>query len=126
MNSSPEPPTNSETPLSPEEQEFEATLQQVEASLNVLKERYAQIQRDQQRQAELKNRLEEIQPNRRRERTKLLQEELKQIATELETLELNLESRLFSFSSLKEPFWQAIRFGGLGVLLGWLLKSCAS
>lgn len=126
MNSSPEPPTNSETILSPEEQEFEATLQQVEASLNVLKERYAQIQRDQQRQAELKNRLEEIQPNRRRERTKLLQEELKQIATELETLELNLESRLFSFSSLKEPFWQAIRFGGIGVLLGWLLKSCAS
>lgn len=118
MNSSPE------SPLSPEEEEFEQTLFQVENSLNVLKERYAQVQRDQQRQAELKNRLEEIEPTRRRDRTKRLQEELQQINTELETLEFNLESRLFTFSAFKEPFWQAVRFAGLGIILGWLLKSC--
>ncbi|MCA1993960.1 MAG: DUF2203 domain-containing protein, partial [Coleofasciculus sp. S288] len=54
-----------------------------------------------------------------------LQAELKRIKEELETIELNLESRLFSWGSLKEPFWQAVRFGGLGVVIGWILKSCA-
>jgi hypothetical protein len=54
-----------------------------------------------------------------------LQTELKQIKEQLETIELNLESQLFSWGSLKEPFWQAVRFGGLGVVIGWILKSCA-
>jgi len=39
-------------------------------------------------------------------------------------LETNLESQLFSWTSLKRPFWQIIRFGGLGVVIGWLLRSC--
>ncbi|GAC1482640.1 MAG: hypothetical protein NVS2B14_21410 [Chamaesiphon sp.] len=50
---------------------------------------------------------------------------MKQIQDQIETLEVNLESQLFSWGSLKEPFWQAVRFGGLGVVVGWILKSCA-
>ncbi|MGL4619237.1 MAG: DUF2203 domain-containing protein, partial [Chroococcidiopsis sp.] len=42
---------------------------------------------------------------------------------QLETIEVNLESQLFSWGSLKAPFWQAVRFGGLGVIVGWILKS---
>ena len=49
--------------------------------------------------------------------------ELTRIQKQLETLEINLESRLFSWNTLKRPFWQAIRFGGLGVIIGWLLRS---
>jgi len=30
---------------------------------------------------------------------------------------------LFSWDTLKRPFWQAIRFGSVGVIIGWLLKS---
>ncbi|MFY7931092.1 MAG: DUF2203 domain-containing protein, partial [Microcystis aeruginosa] len=25
---------------------------------------------------------------------------------------------------LGEVFWQIVRFGGIGVLLGWILRSC--
>jgi len=54
-----------------------------------------------------------------------LKVELRQIKEQLEAIEINLESQLFSLGSLKEPFWQAVRFGGLGVVVGWILKSCA-
>lgn len=122
-----EPPSNDpqRSTASSEEVELEQALLEAERSLLNLKERFTQIQRDQQRQAELKNRIDEVIPQIRQTRSRQLKEELKQLQTELETIELNLESRLFSWGSLKEPFWQAVRFGGLGVVIGWILKSCA-
>ena len=48
--------------------------------------------------------------------------ELTRIQKPWETWEINWESWLFSWNNLKRPFWQAIRFGGLGVIIGWLLK----
>ncbi len=106
--------------------EFDLALSQVEQSLAGIKERYAHIQRDQRRQAELKNRIDEVIPQLRQTRSRQLREELRQLQEELETIELNLESRLFTWGTLKEPFWQAVRFSGLGIVMGWLLKSCAS
>ncbi|MFB2835140.1 DUF2203 domain-containing protein [Floridanema evergladense] len=108
------------------ELEFEQALAQVERSLTALKERYAQVQRDRQRQAELKHRYEEVRQDRSMARSQQMKTQLKQIQQELETLEVNLESSLFSWSSLKEPFWMAVRFAGIGIVIGWLLKSCAS
>ncbi|MDP8964765.1 MAG: DUF2203 domain-containing protein [Cyanobacteriota bacterium] len=106
--------------------EFEQALSEVDQSLAALKERYAQVQRDRQRQAELQHRREQIRKERRQTSNRqALQTELSQIKEQLETIELNLESQLFSWGSLKEPFWQAVRFGGLGVVIGWILKSCA-
>ncbi|AFZ20687.1 hypothetical protein [Allocoleopsis franciscana] len=106
--------------------EFEQALSEVERDLQALKERYEQVQRDRKRQAELQQRREQIRKELRHSSTRQLrQAELKQIKQQLETIELNLESRLFSWGSLKEPFWQAVRFGGLGVVVGWILKSCA-
>ncbi|MGL5083401.1 MAG: DUF2203 domain-containing protein [Microcoleaceae cyanobacterium] len=107
-------------------QEFEQALSELERSLLTLKERYAQVQQDHQRQAELKSRIEVINPELQRSRSQALREELRQLEAELETLELNLESHLFTWSSLKEPFWQAVRFGGLGVVIGWLLRLWAA
>ncbi len=106
--------------------EFEQALSEVERSLQALKERYAQVQRDRQRQAELQQRREQVRRELRQSSNRqALQAELKQIKEQLETIELNLESQLFSWGSLKEAFWQAVRFGGLGIVIGWILKSCA-
>ncbi len=108
-----------------QEPEFDQALSQIERSLGAIKERYAQIQQDQRRQAELRNRIDEVIPELRQTRSRQLRQELRQLEEELETIELNLESRLFTWGTLKEPFWQAVRFGGLGIVIGWILKSYA-
>jgi hypothetical protein len=104
--------------------DFEEALADVERQWESLVERYAQIKRDRDRQAQLENRREDIWEQTRENPLPELKEELGRIKRELETIEVNLESSLFSWGSLKEPFWQAVRFGGLGIVLGWLLKSC--
>ncbi|UIE38195.1 hypothetical protein [Leptodesmis sichuanensis] len=104
-----------------EELEFEQTLAEVERSLQALKDRYAQIQHDQQRRTELQARQEQIKRQLQQTPTPALKTELQQIQDQLDELEVALESRLFSLSTLKEPFWQIVRFGGLGLILGWSL-----
>ncbi|MBD1896196.1 DUF2203 domain-containing protein [Coleofasciculus sp. FACHB-129] len=123
----PRRPKGSEPSPSPlgDQEQFERSLLEVETSLADLKERYAQVQQDQQRQAELQERLDQIKKEQKLSQQRQLQVELRRIKEELDTIELNLESRLFSWDSLKEPFWQAVRFGGLGIVVGWILKSCA-
>ncbi|NJK76462.1 MAG: DUF2203 domain-containing protein [Microcoleus sp. SU_5_6] len=111
-----------ETPRE-DESEFVQALAAVERSLAAVKERYTQIQVDRQRQAELGNRREDVRHSLRQNPLPQLKKELREIEQELETIELNLESSLFSWGSLKQPFWQAVRFGGLGILIGWILKS---
>jgi predicted RNase H-like nuclease (RuvC/YqgF family) len=106
-----------------DEPDFEQALQAVEQSLQMLKARYSQVQLDQQQQQNLQQRLS--QAERESRRGPALRRELKQIRQQLDDLELALESRLFSWSGLREVFWQAVRFGGLGVIIGWLLKSLA-
>ncbi|MBD2100235.1 DUF2203 domain-containing protein [Leptolyngbya sp. FACHB-261] len=87
-------------------------IQEVEQSVQELRERYAYAQANQSQQAEIKQRSVE------------LQAELDHLRRRLEELDFELESRLFSWRDLKEPFWQAVRFGGVGFVLGFLLKSC--
>ena len=115
---------NRETPRD-DESEFVQALAAVERSLAAVKERYTQIQLDRQRQVELGHRREEIRQSKRQNPLPQLKKELREIEQELETIELNLESSLFSWGSIKQPFWQAVRFGGLGILIGWILKSYA-
>lgn len=54
-----------------------------------------------------------------------LKQELEALEAELAQVELTLESELFSWDGLREVFWQAVRFGGLGIVVGWLLKTWA-
>lgn len=109
--------------------DFEQTLQEFERSLLLLKARYAQVQSDQQIQQELKQELTQVQSHVLQSRSKKrrieLKRELKQLKARLEETELALESQLFSWGGLREVFWQAIRFGGLGIVAGWLLKGWA-
>ncbi|MBO3461413.1 hypothetical protein G7B40_014640 [Aetokthonos hydrillicola Thurmond2011] len=104
------------------EQDFAQDLLEAERSLIALKERYAQVQADKSLQTELQQRLKNIRHSHLPE----MKAELRQIKQQLELLEVSLESQLFSWSSVKKPFWQAVRFGGLGVIIGWVLKSIAT
>lgn len=117
----PSPEPLSDTNSSNETVTFEQELTEVERSLQALKERHQQVQQDQQRQAELGHRREDIRQELRQSPVPELKTELQQVQEELEELEVRLESRLFSWKSLREPFWQIVRFGGLGIVIGWLL-----
>lgn len=108
----------SEPPFDP--QEFERSLQELEVAVGELRSRYEQVKIDQQRQQELKQQSNELQRRRKSPQT---QAELKRVREQLEALELALESHLFSWSGLKEAFWQAVRFLGLGIAIGWLLRA---
>lgn len=127
MNSPQEPPPQEpqkpsiSTPLEASEQDFDQALATLEESLQALKERYSQVQQDQQRQATLQERHDRLEQELRSGRTPELTAELQQIQAQLDELEVNLESRLLSWASFREPFWQVIRFGGAGILLGWFL-----
>ncbi len=112
-------------PNDSQEPDFEQQLAEVEASLQQLKQRYTQIQQDRQRQTELLQLQEQLNKQSRRQNNQSFKTELKQIQEQLEIIELNLESSLFSWGSLKEPFWQAVRFTGAGIVVGWILKSLA-
>ncbi|WGV23235.1 hypothetical protein [Halotia branconii] len=116
------PPKKSQSSRENQEPDFVQELESVERSLLSLKERYAQVQSDRQQQAQWQQRRHELQQNKHQ--TAELKAELRQIQQHLEVLEVNLESQLFSWQSLKKPFWQAVRFGGMGVIIGWILKSC--
>lgn len=125
MPQDPSPSSSSPQP-DPGETEFEQALAEAEQNLRSLRDRYQQIQRDRIRQTELQHRREQIRNDKRQNgNSSTLKAELKQIQEQLEIIELNLESSLFSWRSLKEPFWQAVRFGGIGIIIGWLLKSYA-
>ncbi|WP_414548046.1 hypothetical protein [Anabaena sp. CCY 0017] len=117
------PPKQSQPSGSNQEPDFEQELEDVERSLVALKERYNQVESDRQKKAQWQQHRHELQQNKHQ--TPEIKAELQQIKQQLEALEINLESQLFSWRSLKKPFWQAVRFGGMGVIIGWILKSCA-
>jgi chromosome segregation ATPase len=112
-------------PPAADDADFEQALAEVERSLQALRTRYAQVKRDQDRQKTLQQQLRYTQNQLNHRRTQPLRDELKQLQKQLDDLEIALESKLFSWSGAKEVFWQAIRFMGLGVVIGWVLKSCA-
>jgi len=135
--------------------DVEAQLKETRELLEEIEQRFLQVQRDSIRQQELLTQQEEIRaqiqdtsggdrpqnnsnskirrkPNSRNGRAtpsphkeELLQQ-LQEIGEQLEQIEANLESRLLSWSSLREPFWQIVRFVGIGIIIGVILRSCAN
>ncbi len=122
--SSNESPQNPERPMSGEtdsNSNVEKILAEVGHSLTKLGDRYEQIKRDWRRYRELQQHQEELEAKKIHNPEKEpIKTELKHLLKELEELEINLESVL-----LPDLFWQAVRFGGLGIVIGWLLKSLA-
>lgn len=123
--------SHSSAPSTPEPDDeaidFDQSLKELEQSLLLLKARYAQIQLDQQRQQDLQQHKQQIekqlQHSLNQASQRELKRELKRTRQRLEELEVALESQLFSWNGLKAVFWQSVRFGGLGVVIGWFLKS---
>ncbi|MEC4804260.1 MAG: hypothetical protein SAJ12_15930 [Jaaginema sp. PMC 1079.18] len=95
--------------------EFEDAIAAVEVSLEQLKTRYNQVIQDQQRRSQLAEQARHTAPS--------LKAELDRIQQEIDLIDTNLESRLFRWRSFLHPFWMAVRFGGLGILIGWWLNS---
>lgn len=48
---------------------------------------------------------------------------LEDLQRELDTLEAEFEAQFISWDGIGTLFWQVVRFGGLGVVLGWWLRS---
>jgi hypothetical protein len=55
-----------------------------------------------------------------------LLKQLQELGEQLEQIEADLESRLLSWSSFRETFWQIVRFVGIGIIIGVVLRSCAA
>jgi hypothetical protein len=118
--------------------EFEQTLSTIERSLVALKERYGVVQTAEIEQENLTKHRQEIEAQWQEKQLPELEQELQQIDEQLQELSVTLESHLLSEPALQdlfwkglrqgilgEAFWQIVRFGGAGLVLGWLLKSWA-
>lgn len=110
-----------------DEMDINQSFHELEQSFQLLKTRHAQVQADRQRQQNLRDRKEQLEQQLQHTTSSRLQhqlkQDLKQIRQQLDQVEVALESQLFSWNGLKEVFWQAIRFGGLGMVAGWVLRS---
>jgi len=103
------------------DREFQREFERLSLDLAALDARKRQVDRDRQTRdrlrAELKSAKSKANPDRPNGH-------LAELRDRLELLDLNLESSLFSWTSLREPFWFGLRYGGLGFVLGWLLHAC--
>lgn len=109
----PNPPNEPEIDL-------DRALLELEDQMATFKARYLQVQQD---QAEKVTLLEQQQRLKRSSKNPQGRSELAAISQRLEELEFQLESGLFSWRSMGEWFWQAVRFLGLGIVIGWWLRS---
>lgn len=121
-----------------ESAEFTEAMEEVEAAIAALKDRYRQINEAEQQKKDLEAQFIQIEPQWRENPLPELEKELLQIREQIQELEVILESNLLKEGELKrlfwegirrgllgEVFWQIVRFGGIGVLLGWILRSCS-
>ena len=102
-------------------QDLESAIATLDNQLRDLKDRFSQVQQDQARLAQLQEHRQQL----RADQPPAWKTELRHLKAEIETLELTLESHLIDWQSFRKPFWQAVRFGGLGVVLGWVLHAIA-
>jgi hypothetical protein len=54
--------------------------------------------------------------------SRLSDEDLAQMQDRIEALKVTLESQLLTWREVQEPFWQVVRFSGLGLVIGWFLR----
>ncbi len=116
-------PVDRKIPLPGEDaDEFDREIAELEAAIFALKHRHADTQLAAQEQVVLTRQQNELkQKGRNRPEVK---QEFQMIRSRLAELDLILESRLLNeWKLMWEPFWQAVRFGGLGIAIGWFLAA---
>lgn len=119
--------TSPPKPPSPSSQSWDslnAQLADLALQLEAVQARLAQVQHSETRRQELQGQRADLETRQSQSPTGI-KTELQLIAEELEKVELELESRLWNWHRYREPFWEIVRFGGAGVVLGWFLKTWA-
>ncbi len=114
-------------PSPPELDEIGTAIQDLEQLLTDLRDRYQQIQSDEPLRSQLQAQIatQQQQLKTKPDQSADLKAELAQLNDQLDDVEMRLESRLVSWLGLREYFWQIVRFGGFGLLLGWGLTTWA-
>jgi Uncharacterized conserved protein (DUF2203) len=102
--------------------ELEQSLNEAEELLNHVKARFTQIRSAQDRQAQLEERLLEIEGESSSSPSLELKTELESIKTQLASTWEDLESQLITWRDQQELFWQFLRFSGVGFFLALLLN----
>ena len=92
---------------------FATALEETAKDFEALNQRYTEVSAAFAQRAEAQGKLTQ---------GHLPKAELKQLKKQIETLEETLENQLMSWNNLKEPFWQVLRFVGLGLVLGWFFR----
>ncbi|MEL7509575.1 MAG: hypothetical protein AAFN42_19770 [Cyanobacteria bacterium J06554_1] len=93
--------------------DFAVALEETDKDFNALRQRYVEVR--------------EAFAQRTQAQAQITQghlpgAELERLHKQIETLEETLENQLMSWNVLKEPFWQVLRFVGLGLVLGWFFR----
>lgn len=121
-------------------QEFEEALAKLENGVAQLKSRFNQVKQSHKRQQQLQEKQQQLLQEGNENPSPGVETQLQELETELQTLQVSLESALLSEQQFRrlfrkmtwewlrsalfgEVFWQVFSFGGLGVLIGWWLKS---
>lgn len=125
-------------PLPDDSAEFAEAIQEVEKALDRLKDRYRQITDARREKTELEAELGRKEREFQDNPLPSLETELTGIKERIQEIAVILESDLLDNEEsqrlyadllrrdlLGEIFWQILRFGGIGAVLGWVLKSCA-
>jgi DNA repair exonuclease SbcCD ATPase subunit len=113
------PVTTAEQPIELQADPYLESIDQLETEIAALRDRYQQVGTADLAHAELQERQKIVKARGKSPETK---QELQEIVAKLGDLENILESQLMTM----EPFWTAVRFGGLGILIGWALKTWLS
>jgi hypothetical protein len=98
--------------------EFEREIAELETAISTLKHRQADIELADRERVVLERQRNEL--KQKGTKQPQIAQELAQIRSRLEELDLIVESRLLN---MWEPFWQAVRFGGLGIAIGWFIST---
>ena len=101
-----------------ETSEFDREIAELEAAISMLRHRQAEIELTAREQIVLERQHNEL--KHKGIKNSEVKQELAQIRSRLEELDLILESRLLN---MWEPFWQAVRFCGLGIAIGWFIST---
>lgn len=122
---------SAETPASDFDTEFPAALTEAETTLNQIRARYQEIKTAQVEKAQLESKLATLQTDlaakaQLEESVAALEAELEQVQEQIQSLGITLESQLWKWHDLKEPFWQFIRHFGLGFAAAYALHKLSS
>jgi uncharacterized protein YhaN len=113
--------TQNATPID-ETMDFDREIADLEYAIATLKQRQAEIELAERERVVLARQSNEL--KHKGSKQPEVKQELQQIRSRIEQLDITLESRLLNeWKLMWEPFWQAVRFGGLGIAIGWFIST---